>query len=503
MPLIGKLGQGRLYDLLESTMQRGEDALLEFQSPTQAATLHIQGGQLQQVAHEHHNTANVLADINNWDDGLFLVYDGSEKQTSQSAPLWFLVQDPQQLAQLRESLQPLGLPIWSVCYPYELPDLIAQFNPSVLVTTSNNLTTLPPTVFAGEANKPHDKRLKLLCLGPPPPQNPTPLTLEALPWPSPASALQQTVLSMIPGSAESNPTPFHKVTPSLGDQNDPILELLATLTPDLPDDLCLHIHPHHQETLTTLDLAPNWRQWLLSLDRNVPLSHYFGSCPGNAHQAKVLLRYLLYLGVLTTHNPLYSLLSPSQETPPNPAQAESPLHISRIVTLGLRGQWKEDWIFSLQQLSQQMSMKVPRNTSVHIPYLPKSELARIPLPNESLLLFYGLLNVEKLEPLLNKIGGSVDAFLFFVDASHEAEVLYAQELRQQLLARHMVPHVVMLTQLGVAPSGSELERFRLHPNERMVPISKLDESATNRVLYQLLQQFPQHRHIIPPPTSGN
>ncbi len=505
MPLIGKIGQGRLYDLLESTMQRGGDALLEFQSPTQAATLHIQGGQLQHITHEHHHTDDVLADINKWEDGLFLVYDGAEKRTSLSAPLWFLVQDPQQLAQLRESLQPLGLPIWSVCYPHELPTLLAQFNPSVLVVTSDSLSALPHSVFARETEKLHDQRLKLLCLGPPPShfQSPTSLTMEVLPWPSPAPALQQIVLSMMPGSPQPNPKPFHQATSSPKQQSDPMMELLADLTPELPDDLCLHIHPHHQESLSSKELAPEWRQWLLSLDRNVPLSHYFSSCPGNTQEAKVLLRYLLYLGVLTTHNPLYSLLSPSQETPPNPAQTESRLHISRIVTLGLRGQWKEDWIFSLQQLSQQMSMKVPRNTSVHIPYLPKSELARIPLPNDSLLLFYGLLNAEKLEPLLHKIGGSVDAFLFFVDASHEAEVAYAQELRQQLLARHMVPYVVMLTQLGVAPSGSELERLRLSPYERMVPISKLDESTTNRVLYQLLQQFPQHRHLIPPPTSGN
>lgn len=502
MPLIGKLGQGRLYALLDETLQGGKEALLEFQSPNQAATLHVRDGKVQHVAHEHHQIDDVLSTVNQWEEGLFFIYDREEKANSTVAPLWLLVPDSEQLGTLRDQLTPLGFPLWSICYPHELPGLLQQFNPPVLIVTSDSLSALPKSLFAEQANKPYESRLRLLCLGPPPShfQGPTSLTLEVLPWPTTPTALHQAVRSLLTNSQPPLKAPYQKIssTPSLGD--DPTIQLLAALTPTLPDDLCLHIHPSHREKLESLDIAPSWRKWLLTLDHNYPVSNYLEQSPGNQEQVRVMLRYLLYLGILTTHNPLYSLLQPSQQA--LPTQNDVPLHVSRIVTIGLRGQWKEDWIFSLQQLSQQMSVKVPRKASVHIPYLPKSELARIPLPNDSLLLFYGLLNVEKLDTMLDKIGGTVDGFLFFVDASHEAEVTYAQESRQVLLSKHMVPYVVMLTQLGVAPSSSEVERLRLSPQERLVPISKLDESATNRVLYQLLQQFPQHRHLIPPPSSA-
>lgn len=507
MPLVGKIGPGRLWALLEEILPQIQENRVELHSVQEVATLQVKHGQIQELVHQHHKIHPVLDHVNAWKDGLFYVYDPEEKHTAHPhlPPIFLLFSSQDQTTSLRQALRTLNYPVWAICYPHEFMELWEAYHPALLMVTADAVSLIPQALFA----KPHEQslsqRIKVLCLGTPPKpwMVPNSVSLQSLPWPCTEEQLHKTIHSLLPAvPSMPSPAPLASPYPRSGESSlqtsDSFVRLLSAITPGLPKDLGFYVHPLQRKTLEHLQVAPEWTRWLLSLDYSLPFSHYLAQSPGTPEQTDVLVRYLLHLGILTTHHALYSLLAPTTEVPFT-SPPELGLKIIKVVTLGLRGQWKEDWIFSLQQISQQMSIRVPRNPSVHIPYLPKTELARIPLPNNTLLLFYGMLHEEKVDTFLEKMGGHLDALLFFVETSREAEILHAQQARQRLLQQYQVPSVVMLTQLGIAPNTTEVERLRLSPQEHIVPLGKLDEATTHQVLYQLLQQFPQHRNIMLPP----
>lgn len=506
MPRVGKMGPGRLLALLKEIQPHTEEARVELLSPQETATLHIRHGQIEQFVHEHHRMNSVLSQVNTWKQGLFCIYKPQEKQERDRAPVFFLLSDQQQSQELHQAMITFDYPLWFLDNLHEFMELYNHYRPILVVGVPETLSSLPPSLLT-KPQEPGQSPVAWLRLDTTPPQNlPSPLlALPALTWPCPLEQLQQAIRSFLPPTPPpvlSTPSPLPSVAaaPSATTDNK-FTELLAAITPHIPKDLGCYVHPLHRHTIENLAVAEEWRQWLLSLDHAVPFSHYLTQSPGTPEQTDILVRYLLHLGILTTHRALYSMLAPPPSSPQPTSATEPRLQITKIVTLGLRGQWKEDWIFSLQQISQQMSLRVPRNPSIHIPHLPKTEHARIPLPNNTLLLFYGMLHEENVETLLGKMGGNLDALLFFVDVSRETEVYHAQDMRKRLLQQYHVPSVVMLTQLGQAPNVGDIEQFKLSAQDQIVPLRQLDEPTTHQVLYQLLQQFPQHRGIMPPPSS--
>jgi hypothetical protein len=412
--------------------------------------------------------------------------------------VWFISHNPKLLKQLQVMLQQFQYPLCTIFDLREIEDLVQTLNPEVLLIDSELLNQIPAVLLErGSAQSNEVNHTEILLIGNPQSQ-PTPIqtSLSWIDWPPDSGQFKQYLLGHAPSLSSL------AIADAQEDLTHALFDLMSALTSPLPEDLHIHVHPSHRKTIEQLALSPQWRRWLLSVDLNYPLQFYTRQSPGTETQASILLRYLLQLGILTTHDHTIAPPTPIQEATDQSAVAEdTPLNILRIIIFGLRGQWKEDLVFALQQISEKQATSIQRKSSLHIAYLPKSELARIPLNQNTLLLCYGLLNEEQLDPLLKKINGSVDAFIFFAETTYELEQSYIRDLRNHLLLLYPVPSLLLISDSPSFKTPLPIPSSTA-PNQTTLKVDKLDDLNTYRAIYTLLK-LTKYSNLLPPPPSYN
>jgi hypothetical protein len=198
------------------------------------------------------------------------------------------------------------------------------------------------------------------------------------------------------------------------------------------------------------------------------------------------MHILLQLGILVQASPLQDpSITPIDGIPASNEQ-RSAFSWLKIVVLGLRANRRDEYIQSLQQISQTQAARIPREPTVQIPYLARAEYARIPLRQDSLLVVYGAVSDASVDAIFEKIGIDLASFLFFVDMQHPEEIEHIREIRQRLLARYPIPDMIMLADHANLQSAQVREQLALSPQTPLEPVQQLDLKSTYKIVRKLL-----------------
>jgi hypothetical protein len=130
--------------------------------------------------------------------------------------------------------------------------------------------------------------------------------------------------------------------------------------------------------------------------------------------------------------------------------------------------------------------RIPREPTVQIPYLPKTEYARIPLRQDSLLVVYGAVSETAVDSIFEKVGVDLSSFMFFVDMENPDEAAHIRDIRQRLLARYNIPDLIMIADSPNLQSSHIREQLRLSPQTPIEPVKQLELKSTYKILRKLL-----------------
>lgn len=479
MPLLGTLSTNTIHQLLEATSESASDAVIHVRTPSQHGVITIKQGQVVQVQQMHQELDTALDQLLSSDQGHFLLCQAGEPPPStqeKPAPiLWLLDTNEARKQEILTQLQSLNISAQVLVAAEEMADLLNQEKPHLFLL-EDQLAYTHQQELLPHLGPSQSTATKLMLLGQP---DPIPeafqqVGAERMAWPMSEPELEPLLLRWLP--------------PSTPPDGNPVLSLLASFAPFTPE-LRVKLHPSRVRELKGLNIAPAWERWLVQLDRNVPLQTFLQHCPGSKEEARVLVYGLLQLGVLTTQDvtsELDEIMEGAEEAPP-------PLQLHKIIAIGLRGQWKQDWVNSLKKISQNQSARIPREHPFPVPYLPKLEHARIPLRADTLLVVYGARNEEIIDQIIEQTNPHITGFLYFAEYENADEMEHIRFMRQSIEARFQSRHLYMIASKNDT-SQDELRHALHSPNDSLiVSLKQFDLHSTHTALQTLLQSFTRQR----------
>ncbi|MCB9638789.1 MAG: DUF4388 domain-containing protein [Myxococcales bacterium] len=485
MPLLGKIEEGTIEQLLQSAIQSQQDAVLILDASDDRATIHIEDGQVTRIDHQHANVAPTLQTLQKWSQGRFLLChahtpEARAASVHYNADIWLLDDDEKRRDAVHRALEEAG---YSVCLLLDSSQATSLLhnNPPSVVLLGEHLAQTDEALLA-TLEKATEDELHLVLLGQqdvPPPA----LHAHSKNWfqhPAQLDALVETIRQLL------------RKAPGMHIQAmDPAwLHILSELTPPLRPNMRVQINPARWQELLQKEIPPQWREWLRSLDSRQPLVRWLKNYPGDQRHARLSMNILLQIGLIELQGQPQGELSDPNAISPNPAMAANAQKGSfawlKVVVLGLRGDRREEYIHSLQQISQTQASRIPREPTVQIPYLPKTEYARIPLRQDSLLVVYGAISETSVDTIFERVGIDLSSFLFFVDMENPDEVAHIRDIRHRLLARYNIPDLIMVADSPNLQSSQVREQLRLSPQTPIEPVRQLELKSTYKILRKLL-----------------
>ncbi|MCK6509316.1 DUF4388 domain-containing protein [Myxococcota bacterium] len=487
MPLLGKIEEGTIAQLLQSASNTQQDAVLVLDNHDERATIHIEEGQVTRIDHQHNLATPALQILQNWSQGRFLLChahtpEARAASVHYNADIWLLDLDTTRRDALLQSIEEAGYSVCLLLDPAQAPALL-QHNPPAIVLLGEGLAQKDEALLAQlEESALNDLHLFLLGQQETPPPA---LHAHAKNWfafPSQRDDLLDIIRQNLRKAPGMQIQPF-----------DPAwLHLLSELTPPLKPQMRIQINPARWQELQQKEIPPLWREWLRSLDSRQPLVRWLKNYPGDPRHARLSMNILLQTGLIEIQGQPHAgdahLSEPAtiSSTQIAPHTTKGSFAWLKVIVLGLRGDRREEYIHSLQQISQTQASRIPREPTVQIPYLPKTEYARIPLRQDSLLVVYGAVSETSVDSIFEKVGVDLSSFLFFVDMENPDEAAHIRDIRQRLLARYNIPDLIMIADSPNLQSSQIREQLRLSPQTPIEPVKQLELKSTYKILRKLL-----------------
>ncbi|HAA55868.1 MAG TPA: hypothetical protein DCE42_13985 [Myxococcales bacterium] len=453
MPLLGKIEPGTITELVDSAVQAGQDAILRIEGPQHVGEIQLEAGQVVHASHQHTQLQETLNALCTVEEGEFMLCRGDEHNASSltpsNVPVWLLDTNEERRTSLTQSLAQKGYSVGMLLHLEDMTALLQESKPSLLLLGEELATEHERALLTSLQQQQH---MNVLLVGTPRDISPQLATATKgwLEWPGATEQMESIMRRW---------TSPHSPAPSPPQSAQTALQLLSHLTPTMDPRQQLRLNPNPPRQLKEHPLPQGWQQWLFSSPHQRSVQGWLQDFPGPNRMGHFVLRSLKQSGILQTANiPLPD--SATAETLGHNVSIEEVSALAssdisqdafvllKVIVFGLRGKRRDEWISSLQQISQTQSSRIPRDRSVQIPHIPKAELARIPLRSDSLLVVYGALTENAVDSLLEKIGTNLASFLFFIDFDNHEELIYIRELRKKLLSRYALPDLVMV-------SGSE------------------------------------------------
>jgi hypothetical protein len=471
MPLLGKLSTNSIQQLLDTAKEQSSNATIHIVAPEHSGSIKLQHGNVVQLQHKQQNHETVLQQLLDTQEGHFLLYQGNEPEPHGNPHpiLWLLTEDPIQRKQILKVVRNIGHAVGVIYDPTELPDLLKVSPPNVLIIDETLAEQAEPSL------QPFSQATKLMILGSTNPLSAKLLALgaEKLAWPESTNETIEQLGKWLPEPSVENDIHARAV-----------LELIAKQIP-FASHLKVGPNPTRYQELQGQAISSSWKQWLLSLDPRQPLSHFLQHAPGPADYGLVLAHSFLQLGLLAKRD------APTQENPVFVGdQANTPpLQLHKVIAVGLRAQWQQDWIDSLKKISQNQALRIPREHPFPVPFLAKVEHARIPLRKDTLLVVYGARNEETIDQIVEQTTPHITGFLYFAEEGNTEELAHIQFMRKNLEARYQSRHIYMLATSEGCDKEELRKNLQVDEKEDVITLQQFDLHSTHAALQSLLQSF--------------
>ncbi|MEM1007647.1 MAG: hypothetical protein AAGJ35_01465, partial [Myxococcota bacterium] len=480
--------EGTLELLLQSTLHAQQDAVLVVDSSTEKAAFHIEGGRVHSIHHQHARVESTLQSLKDWKEGRYLLCraytpEAHAGSSNYGTNLWLVDQDTKRRKELHETLESKGFTVCVVLDPSEIPDLLNQKPPTVVLLGAEGFKQNPRTFEYLQIFAQHEVARVFLGKEEQPPNT---------------FADKIEFWFQVPEEMEELIAYLHKkVPPFLGNKIqtlDPAwVQVLCDLTPPLSPNMKLQINPARWQALQEKELPPVWKEWLLSFDSRQPLARWLKNYPGDPRHARLSMQLLIRLGALEELTKNNITIAKGSKDEPSLSQAVSEHHSNfswlKVLALGLEKQRLDDFVQALRDISRSQSARIPRDHRVQIPYLSHVEYARIPLRKDALLVVYGLSHEHQVDQLFDLIGLELASFLFFVDPENAKSTRAIKPLRESLLARYPGPELLVLPNHNTTEEQLQ-QVLQLSPQTPIEYAEDLNLKSTYKLLRQLLVNSP-------------
>ncbi len=166
---------------------------------------------------------------------------------------------------------------------------------------------------------------------------------------------------------------------------------------------------------------------------------------------------------------------------------------AKLAVFGLVGRVQSVFTSTLRLLARKFQSELTEPVKYHLPPLPGTEVARLPLATDCGLFVYQLSVDSEYPKLVRQVGNDMWGILLLTDVQNRFEVNYTRYLIQAVAEPYQLPYLVALFDprkkgINIAPIAREMEISTDY-------IATLDVSSPNSfldVLRKLIQQpFPQ------------
>ena len=510
MPLLGTLEKGTMTTLLDSMQESQTDAILKIETPQYNGEIYVESGKIVRIQHEHSNLQELLQELLRSEQGTFLIHrpdDHISPTSIAQLPIWLLDDNQERRKDLQQLLQQLKISSATILDATHIKTLLRHQHPKVLLLGDLNILHDQEELFESIIRTHRD--YTIILIGQPfvLPEEITPAITNWLQWPVTRGELAVFLKKWIPlPESEILPNSPESLLPS------GVLQFMSNFTPKLDTELYLEVNPNHLNSLRQAKLPIKWFNWITSIQPTHPIHYWLSHFPGSPDLSEMIVSYLIQVQILqaTTKRSIVMgrIIEETEKTPRTPSaynisheeisqlankqDSSDTFILLKVIVFGLRGEKRAEWLNSLQKISQTQSAKISREHSTHIPYLPKAELARIPLKSDSLLVVYSALTENSVDELIDQIGINLTSFLFFLDVSNQHELLYIRNLRKKLLERYHLPDLVMVSgtkgatrevieqQLGLGSLWHPIDQFDVQTSYKLLRILLLRTASPNR-----------------------
>lgn len=471
MPILGTIERGTINLLLDSARQAQANAVLKLQTPQHNAEIHIESGEISSVVNNQQLSPSSLSLLQASSEGSFLVYRIEEKPQPSTnfdkLSIWLLDQNIQRRDKILQQLQLASLSVALVVDHTQLLKSLQLQQPKLLLLDAKTALEHQHTLLTPQSTL-HSQHFHTVLIGT---QRPLPHQLENTisGWfrkPFPPHTLQAWL--------QKTPLPTHNPHLFTNIQLDSkALPFLYSLPSTFAPRLRLQLNPKNQHLLQPNEAPPDWLQWLNNIDPQKPILRQATPFPAPAQITPLILQHLLHTKILQpaqelqNNSPIAASKQPNvqNQTPPHSTppphssptpRSTTPPHSTptdiinesfvflKVITIGLKGLKREQWIESLQQISQTQASRISQLNMTKSPQLRSFEIARVPLRSDSLLIVYQAKSEHHVEQIIQEVGTDLTSFLFFFDLQNQKTIQATRQLRQKLLRQYPLPDLVLV-----------------------------------------------------------